>query len=618
MLAVAAFLSVYQYLKIEAPLTWVGPLGTIFILLGLIYYFISRQEVTEQALSAKPTILFIAGALGVFYAFWLILPALFPGALDLHHEGEIFISPFPGVFDLHHEGEIFTSALDFINGGYPFLTYFWPHGLHDTGMVALAFKTLSMVDTPTMFIGWAFSLSFGAVTILLIAYGFGMGYYSIFAMASLLLFNKSINPAPFAQLLFVIPAFLFYAQGTRWFSFCLSGILIFVAHIYRIEAGVYGAMSIVGLASLQLFASVISRDIVSLKLRAKNFTLFLVAVLISMGLAYILLGWPGPEWYRIAFGTLPKYMADSAGFPFPLPIDTDNYLLGLETARFTTVYYCSVIGLLSIATVVVARRITALKPSDYFFILIVLLSVVSLRTAFGRSDAFHIHQYANLAFLVLLLCLARGVVRSGLVVWQKVAVVSLVFVFFNFVTGSFTNTPFLGHGRVVKNSFQFLSDYSKDRPAQCSEAMFSEVQLSLPYYREYDRAICDIKKLLSMLNIRSGELLVSHSASLVYPSLGFKPPTRYYCLGWAITDDMQRELIADLEGSKVKVILFINEKFNGISTYDIPDKVRLPIYYKWLEKNFDLSSGLSTPLGILAFSRSLGIDFSKPFYTQQR
>ncbi|MBE9527675.1 MAG: hypothetical protein IME99_00385 [Proteobacteria bacterium] len=608
LLAVVALICVYRYLHIEAPVSWINPVLTLFILLGLVYYFMDRELSTEWTLqteagtsglarlSVKYSIFIVAGALGVGYSFLSKLALLFPRKLDLHHHGERF-----------------TSALDFADGGIPFVTYFWPHGLHDTGITTLAFKLFGTADFPTLLIADAFSLSFDTVTVLLLALGMGLGYYSILVMASLLLFNYTLDPGPFSQLLFVIPAFLLYAKGKRWFCFVLSGFVLFVAHLYRIEAGIYGAMAIAGLGCLQLFASAVSKDFTAVKLRARNLALFVVAIFASMGAAYVLLGWPGPEWYKVIFGTLPKFMADSTGFPFPLPLDSENYRLGLKGVRFATVYYTAVVGLLALTTVFVVRRLKDLKESDYFFVLLVLLSVVSLRTAFGRSDFMHIHQYSNFIYLLLLLYISRGVVRAGLGPKRKVAIVALLFIFCNFWTGSFNNTPHIRHDKVLTESSNIFADYKSPRPAQCSSGIFSAKQLKMRQYRAYDNSVCGTKEILDIFEIKSGELLVTHSASLIYPSLGLKPPTGYYCLGWAITPEMQRGLIAELEASNVKVIL-TSKKYGE---YDIPDRVRLPIYHKWLQENFDLSTPIITPLGTLVFAKSMGIDFSKPFYTPQ-
>ena len=42
-----------------------------------------------------------------------------------------------GAIDLFHHGEVIASALDLLGGGTPFRTFFWSHGLSDTGVAAL-------------------------------------------------------------------------------------------------------------------------------------------------------------------------------------------------------------------------------------------------------------------------------------------------------------------------------------------------------------------------------------------------------------------------------------------------------------------------------------------------
>ncbi len=46
----------------------------------------------------------------------------------------------PGKLDFHHNGEQISSALDLLDGGVPFRTHFWPHGMFDSAVIALLIR----------------------------------------------------------------------------------------------------------------------------------------------------------------------------------------------------------------------------------------------------------------------------------------------------------------------------------------------------------------------------------------------------------------------------------------------------------------------------------------------
>ncbi len=57
------------------------------------------------------------------------------------------LAAHPRKIDTFHDGELLASALDLLAGGRPFLTYPWPHGLHDTGLAALWIAATGKVGT---------------------------------------------------------------------------------------------------------------------------------------------------------------------------------------------------------------------------------------------------------------------------------------------------------------------------------------------------------------------------------------------------------------------------------------------------------------------------------------
>lgn len=579
----AGLLSVYGYLSPRelAPLTL--PLLSVLALLVIFSCSLDLNEgpVRPPARSVNLFLFIGAGAVGTFWYFLISLDYLY--AL--------------GVIDAHHMGETFTSALDFMNGGRPAVTFFWPHGLHDTGVAALFFKIFGRADIPTLFMADAAYMSLAAVAILILGYGLGLGYYSILVLAVLLSLYQTFFYRPLGVMVFVLLSFLIYAKAKSRYLFFLAGAVGFVAHIYRIEYGVYGFMAVIALAGYLTLSSFLSGDPDGARENIISALLYVSGVLVFAVLMFLVFGWPGPEWYRTYFLILPGYLSDSAGLPYSLPLlgnsDTPRGL------RISVLYATAVVGLAAAATGYMYARLRRYESIDRFFVVLVLFSIASVRTAFGRSSTDHTLQFSGFLFLFLCLCVARNFSFVAARAYMKILIVATPFVFFDFFNGGFTLPRPGPLAPMLRNSGNILAGYRQKVPAQCSEGLFSSLNMNTRPFREYDGGICQIKEVLKVFGIKSGELLVGHSASLIYPSLGYSLPTKYYCIGWAITGEMQRELVSELDRSGVKAVLKA-KKSPGIlllEEYDIPDVVRLPVYSEWFGERFDLENPVSTSLG---------------------
>ncbi|MDP2689071.1 MAG: hypothetical protein Q8P48_03050, partial [Deltaproteobacteria bacterium] len=233
--------------------------------------------------------------------------------------------------------------------------------------------------------------------------------------------------------------------------------------------------------------------------------------------------------------------------------------------------------------------------------------IVSVRTAFGRSAFDHVLQFYGFVTLLLCMLVSKRILETGLNRWLKAAAVIAIFTFFNFRSGSFADVNLPSNRTRVMNAAVLLSEYGDAAPVQCSGGLFSRRNLDNRAFFYYDLGICEIKKALKTFDVRDGELLVTHSASLIYPSLGYRLPTKYYCLGWAITEDMQQDLISELERSGIKAVLKVKQVRGivALTEYDIPDEVRLPVYSGWLAKNFDLENPVRTSLGDIYLRRDI-------------
>jgi hypothetical protein len=611
-LLLAAVLPFYKDLNFPDASLWIPPAISLCLIMAVFHYCLNNPDGPGPQ---KPVNTLALVGVGVLFTVYVFV---------LHHGVQ---SPFSNIFilgqddpllpsnslvlDLHHSGEQFTSALDFISGGKPFVTYFWPHGLSETGIIALAFKLMSRTDFPTMMLGISAGISLAGISILLIGYGMGLGYFSILVLSVLVLFNHTQNLSTFAHLFPVLLSFLIFTRAGRWYTFALSGAVAFMAHVYRIEYGVYGTVSILALCGFRAFASLVSRDTVGFKDSLKASLLFVVGILVTAAAALLILGWPDYGWYRTVFFILPKYHADATGFSYPLPVKGFNSPFGLLTARDATFLIISTLALLAMTTQYLYRNIKNHASTNSFFVLVVFLSIISLKTAFGRSDPWHIHQFFSLAYLLFALSFAWVIVRTEARPWLKGAVIGGFFLFFNFHTGSFGVRHINPHLKEVRDGIGVISEYNMSVPEQCSKGLFSKGNLAKWDFSYFDDALCIIKPILERHDVGERQLLVHHSASLLYPSLGHVLPTKYYMPGWAITEEMQKELVSELEKADIKAILFV-KGFGAITELNMPDQIRLPIYYEWLEERFDPSKAISTPLGFLTFARDVPTSLDTP------
>ncbi len=589
-LLVLALFLISDHLRFQVIGDWVVPALTLLVLLSLLHYLLGRYDGLGPDKNANYFFVGIAGIIGSVYFFFFNLVIL----TSTHFDNKL---------DLHHLGEEFTSAVDFLNSGKPFISFFWPHGFHDSGIIAFAFYIASKADIPTLLIAKSATYSIGAFTLLLLAIGLGLGNYSILILFSILLVNL-VLPSTFGLLIFVVISFLLFSKTQKPAVILFSGAIAFIAYIYRIDYGIYGVLSVAALFAHRTATSFIIRDISVFKKSAFHFTLFLSGFVLAAILSFMIFGWPNAKWYDITLFILPKYMLDSTGLPYPLPM---NWLINYPEAGLAkgTFYLLAVFGLLAVVSQYLYKNLKKPNSVNDFFLLVVFYVIFSMRTALGRSAEDHIMQFFGFAYLLIALIISRVLVSSGLNTFLKAGSVVILFSTLNYFDGKFTLPSIPSFKPVLENGVQLLSEYNEMPPQQCSNNIFSQRALENPNFVYYDEAICSLRATLSSLNINDKELLVSHSASLVYSSLGFSLPTKYYCLGWAITEDMQRELISELEDSGIKAILII-KKTDGllaITTYDIPDSARLPVYYDWVTRNFDIENPIPTPIGSLILKK---------------
>ncbi|MBE7414942.1 MAG: hypothetical protein HS130_06840 [Deltaproteobacteria bacterium] len=586
LLAPVAFLIARRHVEFENLDGLAFQLTNVLILLSFLYYFFRSAISSPAPKKASPVIMLAAAAAGMSLIFMFSLPYWFEHPLDVHHFGEQY-----------------TTAADLLSGGKPFVTSQWPHGLEDTGIAALFFFIFSRMDVPTMLLAKAFSMSLGVLALALICHGMRLGYYSVLLMAVIIVLNLvltlSLRPAlvQLSSFLFAAIALVAFSRARLGSHFFAAGALTFIAHVYRIEFGVYVLAAIAALFIFQAVGSLIYER-AALRRVAKEFSLYIAGLLAAAITMYLLLGWPGREWYATTLYVLPRHHSDTGGLPFPLFLKSIAYPQG-PAGAWAWAGVAFLLTTLTFAAILAGYLLKNLRHPfqiERFPVLLSFFSILLLKTAFGRSDYAHIFDAFVLTNIFIAAFCMRVVAVSRLKLYFKVLAVIALFAFFDFRTAGFRANHSLSKGRIISSSTGLLAGFHAPTPWQCSNSIFSRYNLRWNDYRDFDAAVCGLKEELRRFNINKGELLVTNSAPLIYPALGYPLPTKYYKIGLAVTGEMQREMVSELERNGVKAILRSN---TGLSWYDIPDRDRLPLYYEWASERFDMENPVRTGLGDL-------------------
>ncbi len=114
------------------------------------------------------------------------------------------------------------------------------------------------------------------------------------------------------------------------------------------------------------------------------------------------------------------------------------------------------------------------------------------------------------------------------------------------------------------------------------------------------RGVKQVKDLLDAHGVGEKQFLVYHSASLLYPMLDRKLPTKYYCLGWAADPVMERELIGELERNRVRAFLHVNSIARSLPLVDnVPDSYCIPRVHHFIAEKEAAGRRFETLLGTL-------------------
>ena len=518
------------------------------------------------------------------------------------------ISLHPRVLDLFHHGEVITSALDLLDGGVPFRTYHWPHGFSDSGFAALLIGLTGNKGLGTIILLGGITCVLGLAAVFLL--GLGM-------------LRQPLGALVFAALVALLPGRLIGVASNGFFpilSFFLlsirfarstvfaAGVLIGLGYLWRIETGVFALATVVVYLLIKVYYSEryardghIWQHLLDPHAAAGFFgdgLALLLGVTCSLVLLRLTLGFPTAEWFRATLVDSPYYHADSTGFPLPL------YWKGVGFGEVSTKVIAMILmpGMLLLAlglyAITLQKAIERRLPLDSvrarFYTLVLIYSLFSLKTLMDRSDPGNI--MAGTAML-LMLVLLDGLEFLERWFWRPLIVPSILAACLTSLTLFSAFRPDLLPSFALPGSDNLAVMRASLRSTSTPGEMIALTSDSVA--GDVLRGVKQVRGLLDAHRVGEKQLLVYHSASLLYPLLDRRSPTKCYCLGSATDSVMEQELIEELERNRVRAFLHVNGIGGSMAQYDVPDSHRIPRVHNYITGKETSGRHFETPLGSL-------------------
>lgn len=516
--------------------------------------------------------------------------------------------------DLHHNGEVITGAIDLLTGGIPYKTFYMPHGLSDSGVVAVIIALTGDRGVGSIVLLQAIEAGIGFVALFLTALGLIRRQRLAFAAAFVIAMLLGSRLGEWSFYLFPVLALLVVStSSTKTTSLIASGVLLGVGHIWRIETAVFGfAAVILCLIVDRYYVEGRSidrqtldrlRDLSKLMQLVLNIGCVLAGVIGSLALSRLILGFPTMAWYRSTLIEMPRYHVDSTGLPFPIAWGTIplHTLLQLYVAPIIA---CLFIGAFAFGlSKLLGGRFALSLPGERFFFGLLLYGLVSLRTALDRSDNVHLFESVFVLGLVLILdairaaCVPPGRSGTGLETGRLFAIAGGLFVALCFAEVSDLAYPDHGTNYLGVPAASAITVFNSCMRPTRTTADFVTPSTD-PDRAALKAGIDQVKAILSENHVGPKQLLVYHSAAFLYPALGYRLPTKYYELGWAATPAMEQDLIGELKRAHIRAFLHA-KGFRALYIYDVPDSFRIPSAHAYISYSEAQGQVYQTGLGVL-------------------
>ncbi|MEO8602802.1 MAG: hypothetical protein ABI629_09515 [bacterium] len=503
------------------------------------------------------------------------------------------------VVDAYHDGSVLLSAVDFVRGGFPFHSYIWAHGLHDTGVaalwilitgkigtsaVALTNATVAALSVPTLLLIARRAVSSAAAALLAAATGLvgvvAVGSFTLGGAGGVLFLLRSIG-------ILVFVAVAFFCATTRprphlWWT----GAALAMAHLWRFEVGVGGAVAVAVVVAYRALVEAPRRRGAAV---IGNLARVASGAVLFVALWHALFGWPDAAWLQNVFA-LGAYHSGYNGLPFAWPRSGESeWTRGVVWAGVTMA-----VALMLLATA--ARRVVdalwpppgthpaAAAPRDTeLLILLALLAAAGLRTALDRSDTLHIAMWSLVpAWGAALPPLAAHFERlAARPRWAHAGLAMLALFLW------FRDPP----------QQRFLQHLRPNPPlGPCADTTFTAAEAAVPRNWVFIEDTCMTELVLRAHGVE--RLIIDHSAPWYSVRFGLPQLMPQYMLNQAVTPAAQRALIDHWRAVAPQALLQVRG-YSGLGHYDVHNMHQVPVLEAYLRARRDGTRRLRTPIGVL-------------------
>jgi hypothetical protein len=526
----------------------------------------------------------------------------------------------PSGIDLFHHGEIILCAHDWLAGGKPYETMFWPHGMGDSWLPAQFMKLTGNEGLGIVILSLTTWGMCGMVCIYLIAWN-TIRRHGDAAIATLLI--GGILPMLALTLgkgIFGIVALHLLANYSSRRTLLIAGLLLAWGFLWRMDVGIFAIVTACGFlvfdeyytrgyqTGATLWSTVVHREHFR---RAAGCLAWLVGGMATMFLfTRLVIGLPTLTMLNVALIELPKYHADNTGYPLPMPLwlldgKTIEPLLVMRWLTANFLLFCTALAMF-LAVKSRERRLGLGTAQARFLAMAMFYGLLHLKSAIDRSD------YGHIVFAIIPLttiCCIDGIgwitARITLPRVRALAVALLVFISFaggvlGAVARDFRGGPLLAQFVLVKHRLT-TPHVTWNALLTCLRPTRHWHELLTPSGDPWQNKVLtgagQMRRILEEHHIGQRQFLVSHSGPLIYPLVDRTSPTKYYMLGWAMNDWMQEECVRELQDSNVQAILKCNGWSGALPYYDCPDEHRIPIIHRQLQATLDACMVYATELG---------------------
>ena len=358
-----------------------------------------------------------------------------------------------------------------------------------------------------------------------------------------------------------------------------------LAFVYRLDAGVYGAVAVGAVLALRGSAAPGAwgaRSVWTLRAGA--------LVGLGAGATWLALwwglGWPDATFFRYNLQTLPRFHSINNGLPYAWP----GAAPPLESVLGAITILLPVVLLAVAARALVLRaRAVVLSGGDARLELVVFLGVfalLALHTPLSRSDLPHLVHWTYYPLLcALALCGADALARSA-----------RAHVLCGALTAAFVVALFVHPDRPLLS----LVEHLRPNPpvGACAETMFTPREAAGERTARFIAATCQFERLLREHGV--GRIFVDFGAPWYYVRFGLPPVSPYYVLNRAWTPADQAIALNDLRRYDAGALLKVHG-FGAIVHYDVHNMYHVPIIEAYLRARRDGAPAIQTPLGAVYF-----------------